>query len=248
MAQVIERISPSIELDTPKGRAYAHFLIDYGETHNLVWVCFIRNTGECWSFRNPDVCLASCETMGVRQESQDYEECLATGASLTDEEINGAFYRQEAESWREKSEFFERQMDRDSADLRQCRMALDEALAKIRHSRQEVFDQFERTPGSPPLGGASSVPGAAAAPTLAGRVAGAAGGASQAAAGGAPGAPAAAAPSPGDSRLSEAGDHERWEWDSEHDGFRWRKVVVRRRDPKKKRTRDSMGRLLDRKS
>ena len=49
------QLNPIIPLDTPKGRAMAHFLIDPGMEHNLQWVCFIDDTGECWTFQNQDV-------------------------------------------------------------------------------------------------------------------------------------------------------------------------------------------------
>jgi hypothetical protein len=34
-------------------------LIDRSQKHDLEWVCFIAATGECWTFRNQDVRLAS---------------------------------------------------------------------------------------------------------------------------------------------------------------------------------------------
>lgn len=45
----IVRIDPPIPLTTPKGPAYAHFLIDNGIEDNLLWVCFQDDTGECWT-------------------------------------------------------------------------------------------------------------------------------------------------------------------------------------------------------
>lgn len=49
------QLSPSVPLLTPKGPARAVALIDYGEDHDLVWVCFQDETGECWSWRNRDI-------------------------------------------------------------------------------------------------------------------------------------------------------------------------------------------------
>jgi hypothetical protein len=63
---MILQLNPSIPLDTPQGSADAHLVIDYGEQHNLVWVCFVRETGECWSFRNRDVRLERNLTDGIR--------------------------------------------------------------------------------------------------------------------------------------------------------------------------------------
>ena len=58
MSEVI-RIDPPIPLTTPKGKAMAHFLIDYGFEHHLMWVTFIEETGECWTFRNPEIRMQS---------------------------------------------------------------------------------------------------------------------------------------------------------------------------------------------
>lgn len=51
------RIDPPLPLETPKGDALAHFLIDRGDEHHLRWVTFIIETGECWTFRNPEIRL-----------------------------------------------------------------------------------------------------------------------------------------------------------------------------------------------
>ena len=60
------QLNPPIPVDTPKGPAYAHMTIDYSQEHNLLFVCFIRATGECWIFPNRDVRLEMNLTMGVR--------------------------------------------------------------------------------------------------------------------------------------------------------------------------------------
>lgn len=49
------QLNPPIPVDTPKGKALAHCLIDYGIEHDLMWVCFIDSTGECWTFPNPQI-------------------------------------------------------------------------------------------------------------------------------------------------------------------------------------------------
>lgn len=65
------QLDPALPLETPKGKGFAHFLIDYGQEHDLIWVVFMDETGECWSVRNPDVRLQKNFTMGVRiQEKQ----------------------------------------------------------------------------------------------------------------------------------------------------------------------------------
>jgi hypothetical protein len=51
------RIDPPLPFETPKGKAMAHFVIDYGPEHHLLWVCFQDQTGECWTWANPEVRL-----------------------------------------------------------------------------------------------------------------------------------------------------------------------------------------------
>jgi hypothetical protein len=62
---IIELRSP-LPLDTPKGKGFCHFLIDYGQEHNLLFVCFISETGECWTFQAKDIRLEKNITMGIR--------------------------------------------------------------------------------------------------------------------------------------------------------------------------------------
>ena len=52
---MIVRIDPPLPLNTPKGKALAHFLIDYGFEHDLYWICFQDETGECWTWNNKDI-------------------------------------------------------------------------------------------------------------------------------------------------------------------------------------------------
>lgn len=49
------QLNPPMPLITPKGTALAHFLIDRGIEHDLEWICVIDDTGECWTYRNPDI-------------------------------------------------------------------------------------------------------------------------------------------------------------------------------------------------
>jgi hypothetical protein len=52
---VILQLSPVLEVDTPKGRGHAEFLIDYGPEADLLWVVVMRDTGEIWTLRNADL-------------------------------------------------------------------------------------------------------------------------------------------------------------------------------------------------
>lgn len=49
------QLDPPIPLDTPKGSALAHILIDYGPEHDLMWVCFNDADGQCWTWPNTKV-------------------------------------------------------------------------------------------------------------------------------------------------------------------------------------------------
>jgi hypothetical protein len=52
---LIVQLNPTMPLLTPKGPALAHFLIDYGEEHHLMWVCVQENTGEIWTWPNTQI-------------------------------------------------------------------------------------------------------------------------------------------------------------------------------------------------
>ena len=49
------QLNPPIPVDTPEGSALAHVLVDYGIEHNILWVCFQDETGECWTWSNSDI-------------------------------------------------------------------------------------------------------------------------------------------------------------------------------------------------
>ena len=42
----------------------AHFLIDYGPEHHLLWICFQDDSGECWTWPNKDIRLQHNLSMG----------------------------------------------------------------------------------------------------------------------------------------------------------------------------------------
>ena len=58
------RLDPPIPVACPRGKGFAHVLIDLGQEHDLQWVCFLDATGECWTARNRDVRIQTNETMG----------------------------------------------------------------------------------------------------------------------------------------------------------------------------------------
>jgi hypothetical protein len=61
---MIVQLNPPLPLNTPKGSAYAHFMIDYGIEENLFWVCFLDENGECWTFKNQDIRMQKNITIG----------------------------------------------------------------------------------------------------------------------------------------------------------------------------------------
>lgn len=52
---MILQLNPPIELETPKGKGLAWFIIDYGIEHNLMYTVAIHDTCEIWTFSNPEV-------------------------------------------------------------------------------------------------------------------------------------------------------------------------------------------------
>jgi hypothetical protein len=61
---MILQLNPTIPIMTPKGRAQAVALIDYGPEHDLIWVCFLDVNGQCWSYRNSEIRGEKNVTMG----------------------------------------------------------------------------------------------------------------------------------------------------------------------------------------
>ena len=61
-------LNPPQPLSTPKGPAWAVALIDYGPDHDLLWVCFVKSTGECWTFCNGDIRQPSSITYGRHED------------------------------------------------------------------------------------------------------------------------------------------------------------------------------------
>ena len=60
----ILQLDPPIPVITPKGEGYAHLLIDYGPEYNLLWVCFLDDSGECWTYDNTQIRAQKNVTMG----------------------------------------------------------------------------------------------------------------------------------------------------------------------------------------
>jgi hypothetical protein len=64
MAMSLTQLNPPLPMETPKGAGLAWFLIDYGPEHNLMWVIVIDETGEVWTYQNPQIRAQKNITMG----------------------------------------------------------------------------------------------------------------------------------------------------------------------------------------
>lgn len=70
---MIKQLSPTIPMISPKGPCIAHFLIDYGEEHHLMWVVAQSDSGEFWTWPNPDVRAQKNMTLGRGYISPFYD-------------------------------------------------------------------------------------------------------------------------------------------------------------------------------
>jgi hypothetical protein len=66
---MLTQLPTPIPIETPKGRAWAIAMIDYGPQWDLQWVSFIHATGECWTFRNQEIRQGQNYTWGLPQPS-----------------------------------------------------------------------------------------------------------------------------------------------------------------------------------
>lgn len=60
----IVQLNPTIPVSTPKGNGLAWFLLDYSEEHHIMWIVAIDDTGEIWTFPNPEIRAIKNITMG----------------------------------------------------------------------------------------------------------------------------------------------------------------------------------------
>lgn len=66
---MITQLNPPIPIVTPHGKGLAHLVIDDGIEHDLIWVVFQDDGGECWSWRNQDIRAQSNITIGRTSEA-----------------------------------------------------------------------------------------------------------------------------------------------------------------------------------
>lgn len=77
---MITQLNPPLALDTVKGQGWAHFVIDYGPEHDLMWVVFMDKDGACWTVPNPEIRLQFNWTMGRRKPDPGAAAPLAPAA------------------------------------------------------------------------------------------------------------------------------------------------------------------------
>ena len=95
---MIQQLNPPIPVITPKGKALAHFVIDYGIESELQWVCFQDSTGESWTWQNPKVRAQMNITHGRDYISPFYHPSeVAFKKEEEDEEVQGEEFEEECE-------------------------------------------------------------------------------------------------------------------------------------------------------
>lgn len=70
---VVLQLNPPIPVHTPKGPGLAHVLIDYSPEFSLLWVVFIDETGECWTFSNEKIRAVKNITMGRELSNSSFQ-------------------------------------------------------------------------------------------------------------------------------------------------------------------------------
>jgi len=66
---MLTQLPMPIPLTTPKGKAWAVAIIDYGPHWDLLWVTFLHDSGECWTFNNSDIRQEKNFTFGLYHQS-----------------------------------------------------------------------------------------------------------------------------------------------------------------------------------
>lgn len=66
---MLMQLNPPLPLETPKGKAWAVAMLDYGPQWDLQWVTFLHETGECWTFLNSDIRQGDNYTFGIGKPS-----------------------------------------------------------------------------------------------------------------------------------------------------------------------------------
>lgn len=81
---MIQQINPPLPVQTPRGNGLAHFLIDYGPEHHLMWVVFLDSNGECWTYTNPKIRAQKNITLGRLLKEDSDERCRSDRGGASD--------------------------------------------------------------------------------------------------------------------------------------------------------------------
>ena len=66
---MLTQLQTPLPLQTPKGKAWAVAIIDYGPHWDLLWVTFVHDSGECWTFDNKEIRQEKNYTFGLSRQS-----------------------------------------------------------------------------------------------------------------------------------------------------------------------------------
>ncbi|HEX5508939.1 MAG TPA: hypothetical protein VFX37_10590 [Pseudolabrys sp.] len=61
---MILQLNPPLPMITPRGKGLAHFVIDYGIESHLHWTVALGDSGEIWTYPNPQVRMEFNHTIG----------------------------------------------------------------------------------------------------------------------------------------------------------------------------------------
>ncbi len=78
---MLTQLATPIPLKTPKGKAWAIAVIDYGPQWDLQWVTFLHENGECWTFNNDQIPQEANYTFGIPQPSPVHD-AAPTGSDI----------------------------------------------------------------------------------------------------------------------------------------------------------------------
>lgn len=103
---MILQLNPPIPVVTPKGKALAHAIIDYGIEHDTQWLCFQDSNGECWTWPNPKIRAQINITHGRDYISPFYEpnDVAFPNKETEDEEIQDEEVDEECEESSEEED------------------------------------------------------------------------------------------------------------------------------------------------
>jgi hypothetical protein len=94
--RIVIRLNPVVWVQTPLGDADAEFMIEVGDEHHLQFVCWIHETGECWTFQSHEIRRATNVTMGRDRISPFSKQTLVRYEKMQSKkgEENATQYRQ----------------------------------------------------------------------------------------------------------------------------------------------------------